>query len=933
MRSADRGLAGRRGKMLVHLVWPSWHCRFGRLTRIALWVAGLVLSALFAERPVRAAGDGIYRDSCESSDPSWYDAGSGDSYRVESQIRATREPHGGRACEQVELLIFGDGALVDLAHDIGRASVIDDLACSVWVRAGRASPQLLARVVLPETPASASGEPLTMLIEGSSYTASGSWQQLTLFDVVKQVESQVRVLRASGRPSVNIRGAFVDQVVLRMREPPGRTRVWIDDLEIQGLARREIAYAGRSTPAVAPKPQPQWRHSGEVLELDRKPFFPRVWEYQGEPLSTVRDVGFNAILVPELPDLELRREARRLGIWIITPPPEGIVAGAAGHATPVDESYDAVLAWTLGRHLSARDLPAVRSASAALHRVDPLARPIVCAPENEVRAFSRQASTLLVDRGPLGTSWDLSEYGLWLRDWSRMTRPGTPIWTVIQTEYSFDHARQWEALGAETSRLVPPEQIRLLTWLALAAGTRGVCAGANSPLDDTAPKSRARWLALKLLNLELELIQPWVTAGAVVDTVESSEPGVIAAVIATDRTRLLLPMWIGKNGQLIPGQSAATGISFTVAGMPETNVAYEVTFAGLRPLRRQRVTGGLRVTLDEFEVAGMILLTQDSLAVSSLTRQLDGIRDEAARLAVELAARRLADWEVVRQRLARVGHEPPQSDSLTAAARQRLSAAEVALANKDFNAVFGEARRAVRMVRLLERSAWEDAVAGRDLTQFPQLASLETLPNFWIDHTNLQHASFGPNELPNSDLEDLTKMLAAGWRHLTHRQQGITSEANLDTANPHQGKRALRLKASQDSALVTASPVVESPPAWVVTPDIPVRPGETWRISGWIRIDQPIVGAHEGLLIVDSLGGEPLAYRARQTDGWQPFTLIRKAVEPGYLRLSIVLCGLGEAQIDDLACARQSPAAHSTARAASAFTLPRAFAPDSRSRP
>ena len=69
-------------------------------------------------------------------------------------------------------------------------------------------------------------------------------------------------------------------------------------------------------------------------------------------------------------------------------------------------------------------------------------------------------------------------------------------------------------------------------------------------------------------------------------------------------------------------------------------------------------------------------------------------------------------------------------------------------------------------------------------------------------------------------------------------------------------------------------------------------------ISGWVRIAEPVQGNVDGLEIVDSLGGRELALRIRQTNGWQPFRLIRGTSDTTNVTLTFALHGLGAASID-----------------------------------
>ncbi len=72
------------------------------------------------------------------------------------------------------------------------------------------------------------------------------------------------------------------------------------------------------------------------------------------------------------------------------------------------------------------------------------------------------------------------------------------------------------------------------------------------------------------------------------------------------------------------------------------------------------------------------------------------------------------------------------------------------------------------------------------------------------------------------------------------------------------------------------------------------------QIQGWTRIKQPIAGSVDGLLVVDTLGGEPLALRITDGAEWRQFTCYRAAGHSGQMAVTFALCGLGEAWIDDV---------------------------------
>ena len=52
---------------------------------------------------------------------------------------------------------------------------------------------------------------------------------------------------------------------------------------------------------------------------------------------------------------------------------------------------------------------------------------------------------------------------------------------------------------------------------------------------------------LELLNLELQLIEPWAAGGTFVATAETTVPEVDRRRLADDRARLVLPLWTGRR--------------------------------------------------------------------------------------------------------------------------------------------------------------------------------------------------------------------------------------------------------------------------------------------------------------------------------------------------------------------------------------------------
>ena len=709
----------------------------------------------------------------------------------------------------------------------------------------------------------------------------------------------------------------------RPQEPPGALQT---DWPRAGPAERfdQTAYPKASQsvdpngvtalPEVAE--EPHVRLQGSLLLVDDRHMLPRAIEYQGEPLAFLKNLGFNTVWLPNPPNSEILREARQLGLWLVCPPPPvvfGQIGGRALSRGVIGPEYDRVLAWDLGRGLRGTHLPDIGQLAKLVRAVDqPGQRPLICGPRTDLRAFSRQVDLLLLGRSPLLGSLELTDYGKWIRTRPWLASPGKATWTTVQTQPAESLLGQWRVLGKGKS---PPlsissEQIGLLAYTAVTSGSRGLLFESLSPLDANDPDTRYRAATLELLNLELSLAEPWLAAGDFVSTVKGSdqEQEAVGVVLRTDRAQLLVPMWTAPGGQFVCGQSAGNGISFIVPGVPEEYRAFQLLPGGLPPVARARVTRGTRITLDEFALTSLVVLTAERLWVDNLDRSAKKVGRRAAELRRQLAeARLLAVGQVLAEMpggiLAQLNSDRPggrsPGDRLNEA-RRGLQLCDGCLAGGDYAAAWLHGERAMRPVRLMERELWDAAISRVESpVTTPASVSFWTLPMHWELLARIGASRPGPNRLAGGEFEDRDTWLSTGWNYYQDSLDGVFSEADLSPAAARTGRLGLRISAYPSDIDQPVS-LVETSPAWITTPPVAVERYALMVIHGWVNVPSPITGSVDGLMIIDSLGQEPLAQRIGQTKGWQEFTLYRVAPQSGHLTVTFALTGLGEARIDDV---------------------------------
>lgn len=840
----------------------------------------------------------------------WRVAGSDVEYRLLDHQRVPRNPAENTLCDEVQVAC-GQGTRLHLAYDVSPAAVIEELAPQVRVRCDRAGAQALVRVVLPRALDPSTGKPLTTLVAGESYHHVGAWQTLTVGDLAKRLSREVWSLRISQGSPVDIRQAYVDRVLVNVYSGPGTTRVWLADPNLEGavaMPAAEVQLAAFNAQVPGSAPPPRIKFSGSVLVVDDKPLLPRVVDHHGEPLDWLARLGFNAIRLRDLASSEQLAEAGRLGLWLISPPPRpGNIDDPAQPTAMMAQFgplYDRVLAWDLGGNLTPRDLAIVRRWAEQVRAADGrMSRPLVGWPDADLRGFSRPLDILVSRRHPLGSSLELRDFAVWVRERPRLARPGTPLWTTVQTELPTPLVEQLAGLGARQAGLgiVGEDQLRLLVHAAVSSGVRGLHFETQRRLDGDDAASRIRAAALELVNLQLRVIEPWLAAGTFSSTVTGNVADVSAALLKTERAQLLLPMWLAPGAQYVPGQSAGLGVTLVSAGVPESAAAYEITPAGARALQHNRVTGGKRIVLDDLGLTSAVLLTQDPLALSRVKRELLSTQSRAAELAVELAEHKLSAVSELDAQMRSLGRSVREADRWLTESRGQLALAQGALGRGAFQQAWDACERSRRPLQVLARAHWEQSLAELATPgSSPPATALATLPQHLALHREVRGITAQPNRLPGGDFEDLSRTMRSGWQHLEHPHPGLASGAELSTHGAHSGRSCLRLRVWAPETQ-QAPGLVESPPVWVTSAAVPVEAGQLLRIRGWVDVPTAVTGSVDGLMAFDSLAGQALALRFGETKGWREFTLYRVAPRSGEVTVTFALTGLGEARVDDVA--------------------------------
>jgi hypothetical protein len=869
------------------------------------------------------------------------------------------------------------------------APLTEDLAAELWLHSNKAGVKLLARVVFPKirNPKQLD-EPLTRLVELDAYKApAGGWQKLILKRPEAIIQAQKQALRFELKGDPDIAEAYVDRLVLNLYAGPGDVDVYVDNLEIgpvrPGATPERPVVPKKGPPgskAVTEKQAPGRPAGGVPVEFNRgdltvgdRKVFPRFVRYNGTPMLALREAGFDSLYMPaDVPPSVLEDAIDNYRFWIIPHlppvsdgnpdrPANPLVTRdveALGPAIRKFQSGDAVLFWDLGQ-VRSEDYRRVSRTVEAIRAVDPR-RPVGADVWDGFGRFSIPIQMVGTHRDPLFTSLDLDKYGRWVNQRKNLAIGTRFYWTWIQT-----HIPDWQFQlmydrpspdGCPDPIGPQPEQIRLLTYLAIANGCKALGFWSDKYLAD-AYQGRERLFQLAILNREIQMLEPLLlNLTGDVEWVASSNPAVKVAVLRTSGKGVLaIPIWLGAGAQFVAPQAAVNGLTFAVPRVPDGSEPWEITPARVQSLQPsvKLVPEGMQVTIPEFDLTAAVAFVADTEPdglLAAWQRKTREIGPRVAQWSIDLAEDEFRKVVKTHERLATIA--PPVDEArlwICQAERYLMDAKRDRLACNDESAYFN-ALRAMRPLRILARTHWENALRTIDYaTATPYSVCYYTLPRHWELSLDLHSSGIGPNLLVNGDFDaprpadrrGVPVTTLPGWTVQEVAIDDVVMSARIvpgeeareippppPVGPPQRYRPTSVLHRIEDPVppepplgagvlrlTITPKPVVlkkkgESPPREpealervflaVNSPPVKLPPGTWVRISGWMKVLGAVRASADGAMLFDTTAGE--AYAVRMTDDlkWREFHLYRRVPATGEVRVRMALTGFGTVYFDDV---------------------------------
>jgi hypothetical protein len=672
-----------------------------------------VLSCLFCGAWVRVSPAADHSDGFDSDKPSWQVVIQNRAdVALKSRSRTTTLQQSGEAAELIEVTCQRDGVRVELHHELPPSVPLEDLQLSLGVRSNRGNLTLAVRVVFPNQIDPRSGKIMTALVPGESYSDAGGWKTLRVRPDRPTVSQRTKRLRAELRQlTLDLSGAYIDRVVLLGDLPGGTAGFVLDDLNWTGYASPQQNIV--QTDATGSVETSKIAMKLDRLLIDGRPVVLRYVPHHGEELSRFAQLGLNAVWIDDYRNAARIRELRELGLWAMATPPRGQIAapGPTGEdllsLAPFNASTDGIVAWNISTRAPASALDEVENHVRLIRSADrERNRPIFGDIGGAERAYSRILDAVGLSRHPLQTEFKLQDYRRFLSQKSQKLRPGTFVATWVQTEVDPDN---YPAGPNGPVPVIEPEQIRLLTWSAICAGSKGIGFWKRTSFEVDVPGARERELAIAIVNQEISLLEPWLATHSVIEyqpipiraaaksasntqsnrslTVRSrarelreeaqkqaarkkvspqTRPAtgpnhVEMAIISGPNGQLLIPLWYQDGSQFVPGQMATSRLEITIPGIQDTATIWEVSTTQVRSLPKKPGPGGAKIVLENFDQVSALMISTDPNWGRILRQRIEQIRERSASLWMSLASEKLARVKQIDGELQRLGAGNPES--------------------------------------------------------------------------------------------------------------------------------------------------------------------------------------------------------------------------------------------------------------------------------
>lgn len=838
-------------------------------------------------------------DPLDTHPPRWFLGRSDCEARVSQQTHLVRGGVSGGSCESIHFTAV-NGSEAQLIYPIEPVLPIDDLTARVKVMSAKPGASIGFRIRFPYIRDPSTRKAVAVTVYGATYQSPGEFASIGVGLIEKPLRLKYVALRSEYGQRVDLGDPYVDAVVINAYSGPGTTAIRLDELRVDGmlaLGQEKIpsemnrgGASGTTQPALdAPVEKGPVFQPGQVM---------RILQYNGEPLRWVRSLGFDAILIPSFPSADLLRDAIQSRVTVYAAPPEVI-------NPEIESLLDPIAGWYVGSaqvldqarvDQTQRDVRRLRSFPPRWQR------PLVGTPVEAWSQYSSLLDAVIQDLPPrergLNASEELEQAGARLDSVGNQRPAAISLASMPPERLLSQNDAIADTIGAPRPESYYWHSMWLQAMRSLEATPSAVLFRSARSLSSGQPLDAQRAMAVSYTNRMIAMVSPWVATAA-----KKSPPIVqngsyrCCRLSNEDADLLVLTSTATRGAEVLGGDGETLQLQLTPSDA--TRTFWRLTHFTAERISPEVTEAGSKLQIVSPDVVEVIVSSSDVKVGSKVAASAGQFLRQAS----------LDRWQLVSDAVARcesrwiaatsMNRIPRQKVSnLVQAASRTMRDAEPMFRSGDFGSTLRMARRADAW---LLRSEWQ--LSELLMPDWPNAASsppvmmgASELQVFW--RPLMDEQGWGRDRLTSGSMDELEFFGAGRWsvgKRLTERAEAMVNRAEAGT---FAGPGALRASviSLQDDPLPGG---YEGTVVQIKSPSIRLAAGTAFRIDAWVKTIG-FGGAHQGVLVYDSILGPELGVLMRNAPTWTPVRLYRQADVDGEVRVMFELLGAGEVMVDEV---------------------------------
>jgi hypothetical protein len=441
-------------------------------------------------------------------------------------------------------------------------------------------------------------------------------------------------------------------------------------------------------------------------------------------------------------------------------------------------------------------------------------------------------------------------------------------------------------------------------WRGMQLAPRGVWFRSTSPLDAPQPADVRRSTALRIINRQLQALEPFLIDAAAGPEVACRGAAYQARELRLGAHRLIIATSTDVNAAGWPAAGDGRFLELDLGSVPGV---YPVRLTNMIPqrLEPQSSAGTAESGVVSPDLVEFVLISPDLELGARLAERLA----QAGRDIV------LDRWQLTDESLEQLSADRQAAVFARVVDPQLVQGAEIPMIQRtlfDAEQIYrtGQLSTAQQLVRradawvLRARRQLGEALWPPDVADWPAACPPALIPGGvpqLLQAIGSWNTPWRPMVIPGGGgFEQPDALQPSGWTEDRRLEDRVGVEVAANSRQPFVGRSALRVATwplvgtEIPSGYGGTAVRIQSPPVSVASP--------RWvRIDAFVRVPLGFNGFERGLLVYDNFGGAELGRLVGPSPAWRPVRLYRFVDPSKPLRVVFEVVGGGEVEIDEFA--------------------------------